>query len=86
MSAWLFSAASARVVGQKLLDPSALEEAGVRRVLLDVRRLALFIGVFGVVFLARCVARGFRFLGRAFVAPIGGRDGRHATGHVSVPL
>src|ERR1700749_2322838 len=42
-----------------LLDPSALEETGVRRVLLDVGRIALFVGVLRVVFLVGCVPLRF---------------------------
>ena len=68
-----------------LLDPSALEEAGVRRVLLDVRGLALFLGVFRVVLLVRRISRRVGILGNALVAAIGGWDRRHATGHVSIP-
>jgi hypothetical protein len=68
-----------------LLHPSALEEAGIRRVLLDVRGLALFLGVFRVVLLVRCISRRVGILGNTLVAAIGGWDRRHATGHVIVP-
>lgn len=65
-----------------LLDPSALEEAGIRCVLFDVGRFALFFGVLRMVFPVRRVSRRVGILGCALVAPICGRDRRHATGHV----
>jgi hypothetical protein len=66
---------------RRLLDPSALEETGVRRVLFDICRVALFVGVLRMVFFVRCVSRRFGILGYALVAPICGWDRRHATGH-----
>jgi hypothetical protein len=64
-----------------LLHPSAFEEARVRRVLFDICRFALFVGVLRVVFLVRRVSRGLSILGNALVAAICGWDRRHATGH-----
>jgi len=66
---------------EDLLHPSALEEAGVRGVLFDVSRFALFVGVLRMIFFVRRVSRRFGILGNALVAAIRGWDGRHATGH-----
>jgi hypothetical protein len=65
-----------------LLHPSALEEAGVRGVLFDIRGVALFVGVLRMVFLVRRVFRRFGILWNALVAPICRRDRRHTTGHL----
>jgi hypothetical protein len=64
-----------------LLDPSALEESGIRCVLFDVGRFALFVGILRMIFLVRGVSRRLGIWCYALVAPIGGWDRRHATGH-----
>lgn len=66
---------------KNLLDPSPLEEAGVRCVLFDVSRVTLFGGVFRMILLVRRISLRVGIFWNALVAAICGWNRRHATGH-----
>jgi hypothetical protein len=60
----------------KLFHSPSFEKTGVRRVLLDVGRIAL-LGSIHFAFYLRRVLTDFGIVTGAFVASIGGRHGRH---------
>jgi hypothetical protein len=64
------------------LEPSALREASVRRILFDVGSVALFRSVLCVAFFGRSIPCLVSVRLRTFCTSIRGRDRRHMTWHV----
>ncbi len=63
--------------GSTLLDPPAMEEPGVGRVLLDIRGLALFGGICRLGMLVRGVGLRLGGVARKRFASVSGRNRRH---------